>query len=176
MQNFLIVVDMQNDFVSGTLGSEMAKNIVPAVVDRVKLAFSNGETVIFTRDTHNEDYLDTLEGKNLPIKHCIKDTFGYQIIDELKYYALKSAVIDKPTFGSEKLATLLKNANEVEKIESVTLIGLCTDICVISNAMLIKASLPDTTIIIEENATAGVSEESKQTALSSMRTCQMIVK
>ena len=175
MQSFLIVVDMQNDFVTGALGSPLAKDIVPAVVNRVKEAFSIGETIIFTRDTHEDNYLNTREGKFLPVSHCIKGTNGWQIIDELKQFYLKSLIIDKPTFGSEKLVETLKKANEIDKIERVTIIGLCTDICVISNAMMIKNALPEVDVVIDKTATAGVTKESKEHALLAMKSCQIII-
>ena len=164
----LIVVDMQNDFITGSLGSKLAENIVEKVVNKVK-AFDG--TVIFTRDTHFENYLNTREGKNLPVKHCIKDTFGWEICDELKPFAKK--VIDKPTFGSVDLANELKTYKDIEEIE---LCGLCTDICVISNAMILKATFPEVKIVVDSSCSAGVSEESHNTALDSMKAVQIEVK
>jgi nicotinamidase-related amidase len=173
MQNFLIVVDMQKDFIDGALGSEHAKAIVPAVKKRIEDALNGGEIVIFTRDTHTEDYLSTQEGEKLPVPHCIKGTDGWQIDKELKPYATKCMIIDKPTFGSTELATLLKNANDLEPVEGVTLLGLCTDICVISNAMLVKATLPETKVKVDASCSAGVTNESHKTALNAMRACQI---
>lgn len=173
MQNFLIVVDMQKDFIDGALGSEDAVAIVPYVAEVVKKSFESGEIVIFTRDTHQSDYLETQEGKKLPVPHCVKDTDGWQIDKTLAPYASKCMVIDKPTFGSTELAEILKKANALEPIETVTLIGLCTDICVISNAMLIKATLPEVTVKIDAKGCAGVSKKSHQNALSAMATCQI---
>ena len=131
MNKILIVVDMQNDFVSGSLGTAEARDIVTKL--RAKLDSFDGD-VIFTRDTHNEDYLKTNEGKHLPVEHCIKGSWGWEIIDELKPYVKK--VIDKPTFGSTELVEYLKTKN----YDSFELCGLCTDICVVSNALLIKAN------------------------------------
>ena len=165
---FLIVVDMQNDFISGALGSKLAEAIVPNVVKKVKKCDG---TVIFTRDTHFADYMDTQEGNNLPIKHCIKDTTGWEICNELKPYANK--VIDKITFGSVDLPNVIKEYGE--EIEEIELCGLCTDICVISNAMILKATFPEVKIVVDSNCCAGVTEESHQTALNAMKAVQIDV-
>ena len=165
---FLIVVDMQNDFISGALGSKLAEAIVPNVVKKVKKCDG---TVIFTRDTHFADYMDTQEGKNLPVKHCIKDTTGWEICNELKPYANK--VIDKITFGSVDLPNVIKEYGE--EIEEIELCGLCTDICVISNAMILKATLPEVKIVVDGNCCAGVTVESHQTALNAMKAVQIEV-
>lgn len=162
---FLIVVDMQEDFVRGALGSAAAEAIVPRVVEKVK-AFDG--TVLFTRDTHGEDYLHTQEGHKLPVLHCVKDTAGWQIVQELAPYV--AHVVDKPTFGSVELPHILKEYGDVEE---VTLCGLCTDICVISNAMLLKAAFPEATVIVDSTCSAGVSEESHRTALAAMRAVQI---
>ena len=165
---YLIVVDMQSDFITGSLGSKLAEAIVPDVVAKVK---NFDGKVIFTRDTHFEDYLDSQEGKKLPVKHCIKDTPGWQICNELAPYV--EIVIDKPTFGSVDLPQILKDyGNEIEEIE---LCGLCTDICVISNAMILKASFPEAKIVVEGNCCAGVSVESHNTALEAMKAVQIDV-
>ena len=131
MQDILIVVDMQNDFIDGALGTPEAVAIVPNVVSLVK---SHTGRVIFTKDTHSPDYLSTNEGKNLPVEHCIKGTHGWEICDSLKEYATE--VIEKPTFGSLALAEQLKEENKKNPIGKITLVGLCTDICVISNTLL----------------------------------------
>ena len=166
---YLIVVDMQNDFITGTLKSELAKEIVPNVVEKVK---SFDGKVIFTRDTHYAEYMQTQEGKNLPIKHCIKDTDGWQICDELKPYV--SEVVDKITFGSINLPKILEDYNE--EIEKIELCGLCTDICVISNAVILKAAFPEVKIEVDSNCCAGVSVESHNTALNAMKAVQIAVK
>lgn len=168
--NYLIVVDMQVDFVNGALGTKEAAAIVPQVEKRIR-EFSG--KVIFTRDTHSADYLSTQEGRKLPVPHCIKDTDGWQIIPELK--PLCTQVIDKPTFGSTELAELLKAENEKEPISSVTLLGICTDICVISNALLIKASLPEVPMYVDAACCAGVTPESHENALAAMKMCQIDV-
>ena len=165
---FLIVVDMQVDFITGSLGSKMAEAIVPKVCEKVKNF--DGE-VIFTRDTHGEDYSETQEGRKLPVTHCVKDTDGWQICDELREYA--KTCVDKVTFGSVDLPQIIKNYGE--KIEEIELVGLCTDICVISNAMLLKATFPEVKITVDSTCCAGVTEESHNTALDAMKAVQIEV-
>ena len=161
---YLIVVDMQNDFITGALGSKLAEAIVPNVVEKVK---NFDGKIIFTRDTHFADYMSTQEGKNLPVEHCIKDTDGWQICDELKPYV--NEVVDKVTFGSVELPKLITDADEIE------LCGLCTDICVISNAMILKATFPEVKISVDSNCCAGVSVESHEIALNAMKSVQIEV-
>ena len=162
----LIVVDMQNDFISGSLGSKLAEAIVPGVVEKVK---NYDGKVIFTRDTHFADYMNTQEGRKLPVEHCVKDTAGWEICNELKPYV--ETVIDKITFGSVELPSVIKNFGE--EIEEIELCGLCTDICVISNAMILKAAFPEVKFSVDGKCCAGVSEESHQTALDAMRAVQI---
>ena len=164
MNKILIVVDMQNDFVSGSLGTAEARDIITKV--RAKLDSFDGD-VIFTRDTHNEDYLKTNEGKHLPVEHCIKGSWGWEIIDELKPYVKKA--IDKPTFGSTELVEYLKTKN----YDSFELCGLCTDICVVSNAMIVKALYPEMIINVKADACAGLTPEKHQSALDAMSSCQI---
>ena len=171
MQKILVVVDMQNDFIDGALGSAEAKEIVPYVVERVK---SFDGRVIFTRDTHENDYLQTQEGTKLPVPHCIRDTQGWEICPELLPYACE--IIDKPTFGSVALADLLANLDKENKIDEIELLGLCTDICVISNAMLLKARLLDAEIVVDSRGCAGVTHQSHQNALEAMKMCQITIK
>ena len=165
---YLIVVDMQVDFINGALGSKDAEAIVPRVLDTVR-GFDG--KVIFTRDTHGEDYLSTREGRHLPVKHCIRGTRGHEICPELLPYA--KTVIDKETFGSVDLAETIRSYGE--DIEEIVLLGLCTDICVISNAMLLKAEFPETEITVISSASAGVTPESHETALAAMRAVQINV-
>lgn len=172
MQNILIVVDMQNDFISGALGTPEAVAILPRVETKIK---SFDGKVIFTRDTHTEDYLNTAEGKNLPVAHCIRQTSGWQIADSLLPFAKDALVIDKPTFGSLTLAEYLTKENAQNPIANITLIGLCTDICVISNAMLIKAALPEVPLFVDASCCAGVTPESHSRALAAMQVCQIQV-
>ena len=162
----LVVVDMQNDFIDGALGTKEAAAIVPYV----KEVIENFEgRIIFTRDTHFENYMDTQEGKNLPVPHCIKGTEGWQICAELEALRTTEA-IDKITFGSKDLVEVLKAE---ENVESITFVGLCTDICVISNAMLIKAFYPEIPLYVDAKGCAGVTPESHQNALNAMKMCQI---
>ena len=166
--NYLIVVDMQNDFIDGSLGSAMAQAIVPKVVE--KAAHFDGK-VIFTRDTHGPNYLKTQEGRKLPVEHCIHGTPGWQICRELQPFARD--VVDKLSFGSIALPRLLAQNGTPEEI---TLCGLCTDICVISNAMILKSAFPETPVYIEASCCAGVTPESHETALNAMRAVQIEVR
>ncbi len=166
---FLIVVDMQVDFITGSLGSNLATAIVPNVVEKVK---NFDGKVIFTRDTHFEDYMQTQEGRKLPVPHCIKDTEGWQICEELQPYV--ETVIDKVTFGSVELPQLLKEFGET--IEEIELCGLCTDICVISNAMILKAAFPEVPVVVDASCCAGVTMESHNNALKAMQAVQIEVK
>ena len=174
MNNYLIVIDMQKDFIDGSLGTEEAVGIVPNVKKRIE-EFDG--KVIFTRDTHPADYLKSREGKFLPVEHCIKDTEGWMLDKSLRELAEKKAVavFDKPTFGSVELADYIVNENRKEAIDSIELIGLCTDICVVSNALLIKANLPETDIRVRENCCAGVTLEKHRAALETMRSCQIVI-
>lgn len=169
MKNILIVVDMQNDFIDGALGTKEAVAIVPKVEEKIRNF--DGE-VFFTRDTHETYYLETQEGKNLPVKHCIRDTEGWQIRKELDVLR-KTDPVDKETFGSTDLVGELTMIDEDEGIGSITLVGLCTDICVISNALLIKASLPEVPICVDATCCAGVTPESHENALKAMEACQI---
>ncbi|MCI9078880.1 MAG: cysteine hydrolase [Lachnospiraceae bacterium] len=165
MGKVLIVVDMQNDFVYGTLGTEEAVEIVPAVTEKVKTAVNNNDMVIFTKDTHYSNYLDTEEGKNLPVEHCIKGSKGWEIVPGLNEYAHN--IIEKNTFGSIMLPDKVREYDEIE------LVGLCTDICVISNALLLKAHFPEKSICVDASCCAGVTPESHNNALEAMKMCQI---
>ena len=169
MKKVLVIVDMQNDFIDGALGTKEAVVIVPYVEEKIR-TFDG--TVLFTRDTHETWYLDTQEGKKLPVPHCIRDTEGWQIRSELDALR-KTKPIDKETFGSTDLAGELVAMNEDEEIEGITFVGLCTDICVISNALLVKASLPEVPIIVDAKCCAGVTPESHENALKAMEVCQI---
>ena len=177
----LVIVDMQNDFIDGALGTKEAVEILPAVVDKIR----NFEGRLwFTRDTHEDNYMDTQEGKNLPVPHCIKGTKGWELnpqIEALRISREPSEIIDKPTFGSIGLGEALKKEDERLKakgeqgIESITMIGLCTDICVISNALVAKAFLPEVPVIVDAGCCAGVTPETHKTALEAMKMCQVAV-
>lgn len=168
----LIVVDMQNDFITGSLGTKEATQIVQPVKEKIE---NFDGDVLFTRDTHFDDYLLTQEGENLPVKHCIKDTNGWEIHPELDKLRVKlnAPVFDKITFGSQGLVERLCQLNKVNKINEIVLVGLCTDICVISNALTIKAFLPETSITVDSACCAGVTPESHQNALNAMKMCQI---
>ena len=172
MKKYLIVIDMQKDFVDGALGSKEAEAIVPAVVNKVNTF--EGE-VIFTKDTHFEDYLTTSEGAMLPVEHCIKGTEGWQLIAPLEKYCTenKCKVYEKLTFGSVDLA---QDMQALQNTDSIELIGLCTDICVVSNALLLKAFLPEVPIKVDPACCAGVTPEKHAAALETMRSCQITVK
>ena len=169
---YLIVVDMQKDFVTGVLGTKEAQQILPAVTAKVQ---DYDGKVIFTRDTHQENYMETQEGKYLPVPHCIRGSEGWQLMDSLEELraARNLAVYDKVTFGCPQLAQDLVKANEQEPITSIELIGVCTDICVVSNALLIKAHLPEVPMYVDPTCCAGVTPGSHEAALATMRSCQI---
>ena len=173
-EKVLIVVDMQKDFVDGVLGTKEAQAIVPAVVEKIK---SFDGTVIYTRDTHQSDYMETQEGKKLPVPHCMEGSEGWELIEPLdKLQKQAGAVIyDKPTVGSVALADDLKKDYDKGVIKEVELIGVCTDICVVSNALLIKANMPELTVKLDASCCAGVTVEKHEAALETMRSCQVEV-
>ena len=165
----LVVVDMQKDFIDGALGTKEAEAIVENVAEKIR-SF-DGE-IIFTRDTHADNYMDTQEGRKLPVLHCIKGSQGWQLDRRLEsLFTGECKVFDKPTFGSVELAEYLKK----QLPDKITLIGLCTDICVISNAILLKAFLTETEIVVVESCCAGVTPESHKNALEAMKMCQITV-
>ena len=166
----LIVVDMQNDFIDGSLGSAEAVQIVPYVCKKIEEYKAANQTVVFTRDTHTVEYLSTQEGKNLPVEHCILNTPGWKIRKELG--AQDSLIFNKPAFGSVELAEYMRKYHHEDEFE---LVGLCTDICVISNAMLLKSYLPENKIIVDAKGCAGVTPESHRNALNAMKMCQIHV-
>jgi nicotinamidase-related amidase len=173
MEDVLIVVDMQNDFIDGSLGTKEAQAIVDNVKKKVDEYTEAGKLVYFTRDTHEKDYLETFEGKNLPVEHCISGTEGWQICDALKEASEKYElrVINKHTFGFIEWDAL----NEFWDAESIEVCGLCTDICVISNALILRASYPEKPIIVDSTCCAGVTPEKHEAALEVMRSCQINV-
>ena len=168
MEKAVIVIDMQNDFVYGELGTEEAIEIIPRLVEKLeKVVIGKSADIIFTQDTHKDDYLSTQEGRNLPVVHCIKNTEGWEIIHDLKpFIPHAKAVIEKKTFGSTRLPSLIKPYKEVE------FVGVCTDICIISNALLVKAFYPELVVSVDSNCCAGVTPESHATALAAMKACQ----
>lgn len=174
-ERYLIVIDMQNDFVTGSLGSKEAEKIVQNVLGKVN-DFKG--KIYFTQDTHDEEYMSTQEGRCLPVKHCIYGTEGWELIDELKQLKEEKQLkaFKKNTFGSVELAETLRRENEENGIKSVELIGLCTDICVVSNALLIKAFLPEIPVYVDATCCAGVTPESHMASLKTMESCQINIK
>ena len=172
MRKLLIVIDMQNDFIDAALGTKEAVEIVDAVKEKIRSY--PAENVIATMDTHAENYLKTQEGRNLPVVHCVKGTDGWQIRPEIADLLKGAKIYEKPTFGSMKMAADLKALSEKEEIE-LELIGLCTDICVASNALLLKAAMPEVKISVDPACCAGVTPEKHEAALETMRSCQIQV-
>ena len=171
MSKVLIVVDMQNDFIDGALGTPEAQAIVPAVAAKIKEYKENGDLVVYTMDTHEGDYLETQEGKNLPVPHCMHGTEGWKIkeglIEEHDVFVLKN------TFGSWELPMVVNKLTKAVDPESIEVIGLCTDICVISNVMVLKAWYEEVPFIVDSACCAGVTPESHQNALNAMKMCQI---
>ncbi len=171
MKKFLVIVDMQKDFVDGALGTAEAVTIVPRIVDKIKNF--DGELIV-TFDTHTEDYMNTSEGQHLPVPHCIKGTAGWEL-DSAVASALegkKYTKVEKPTFGSTELPAVIRELAAGEKFE-VELAGLCTDICVVSNTLLLKAAFPEMKITVDASSSAGVTPESHNAAVTTMRMCQI---
>ncbi len=166
----LVVIDMQNDFVTGVLGTKEAQEILPLVNEKIAQA----QRVIYTLDTHGEGYLSTQEGRKLPVVHCVKGTWGHALADGLLVKD-GSEKIEKPTFGSVTLGETVRGMLERGEIDSVELIGVCTDICVISNAMLLKAYCPELPVLVDASCCAGVSPQSHETALNAMQACQISI-
>jgi nicotinamidase-related amidase len=166
-QKILIVIDMQNDFITGSLGSGAAESIVPIVAEKIKKQQETGGEIIFTLDTHFEDYLDTAEGKALPVKHCVKKTHGHELSKALG--SGKAVLIEKSTFGNLKWGNTIKNGNELE------VCGLCTDICVVTNALILRTKFPDSKIVVDSAACAGTSKQAHEAAITIMRSCQIEV-
>lgn len=182
MTDLLIVVDMQRDFVSGALGSPEACAITPAVAARIRRAKEEGTQVIFTLDTHEPDYMETREGRFLPVPHCIRDTQGWALEPDIARECTPGMMsFEKPTFGSTDLCKYVhllaekKNAPEGRGM-TIELCGVCTDICVVSNALLIKAALPEADLVVDSSLCAGVTPQKHEAALETMRSCQIEVK
>ena len=165
----LTVIDMQNDFVAGVLGTKEAVAVLPNVKKKIDAYIAAGGEVIFTRDTHEENYLETNEGRHLPVPHCVKETEGWKVVKEIDCPDCEH--IDKPTFGYIQWAEQFKDSR-VSKIE---IIGVCTDICVISNALILKAVLPEIDISVDASCCAGVTPETHRAALTAMKSCQINV-
>lgn len=167
MKKLLVVVDMQNDFIGGPLGTKEAETVVPAVAARIKRAKADGDEILFTRDTHGDDYPASAEGKKLPVAHCLRGTYGWQIDGRLD--AAGAKILDKPAFGSVALGEYVRSGGYGE----IELVGVCTDTCVISNALLVKAFSPETRVAVRRDCCAGVTPESHENALRAMAVCQI---
>ena len=170
MRKILIVIDMQNDFIDAALGTKEAAAVVSAVKEKIRSY--PAENVIATMDTHSENYMETQEGKYLPVPHCIKGSDGWKIRSDIAALLTEAKIYEKPTFGSTELAADLMRIASREEIE-LELIGLCTDICVVSNALLLKASMPEVKICVDDACCAGVTPEKHLAALETMRSCQI---
>lgn len=170
MRKVLVVVDMQKDFIDGALGTDEAQAVVRPVIE--KMGSYRKADIYVTRDTHGENYLQTAEGRKLPVVHCVKGTKGWQLHPEVEAGADRDHIIDKPTFGSLELMEILRKENEKETLE-IELVGLCTDICVVSNALLLKAAMPEIEIRVDAGCCAGVTPESHKAALKTMEMCQI---
>lgn len=175
MKKLLMVVDMQNDFVDGALGTPEAQAIVPKVRAKVAEAVKANIPICFTRDTHDEFYLKTQEGKHLPVEHCIKGTHGHEILDGLIPENAVYTVIDKPTFGYIPIFDILAESDMISDDTEIEIIGICTDICVVSNALIIKALFPEAKVTVDAECCAGVTVESHKAALLTMKMCQVNV-
>ncbi|MGL5677725.1 MAG: cysteine hydrolase family protein [Cellulosilyticaceae bacterium] len=180
MKKVLVVVDMQKDFIDGALGTKEAEAIVPKVIEKIKAYKDRGDNIYFTKDTHFEDYLETQEGKNLPVPHCIKGTEGWELADEIK--VLHEDIVklqedlttfEKYIFGSEALADYIREHKLGEDTLEIELVGLCTDICVLSNAIIMKAYMPEVKIMVDAACCAGVTPETHANALNAMKMCQI---
>ncbi len=171
MRHLLLVIDMQNDFINGALGTKEAQAILPLVVQKVK---AHEGPVLFTRDSHQDTYLHTQEGRHLPVTHCVIGSDGWQIAPELEALRQEPA-LDKPAFGSLELGERLRAMHQAEPLEKITLVGLCTDICVISNALIAKAALPEVAVHVDASCCAGATPEGHYTALLALKPCQVII-
>ena len=175
--DFLVCIDCQNDFITGSLGSKEAIEVLPRIVDKVK---NWNDKVLFTMDVHGENYLDTLEGKHLPIEHCIvNETNGWWVEESLRnLQEIESCdVIYKNRFGSFNLVRNINalNNNNEDNIDSITLVGYCTDICILVNAMILRTAFPNTEIVVDASCCAGSTQEAHEAALLVMKNCQIKV-
>lgn len=176
MKKILVVIDMQNDFIGGSLGTKEAQAIVQNVKEKIAKYAEPNCAVFATRDTHTENYMQTQEGQNLPVEHCIKGTHGWQINSTIAAELEKAnaTIIDKPTFGSMELQQTISELSSIEQIK-IELVGLCTDICVVSNALLLKARMPEVFISVDPSCCAGVTPAKHEAALETMRSCQISI-
>ncbi len=167
MKKYLLVIDVQKDFVDGALGTKEAVAIIPRVKEKIAEYRKNGDKIIFTRDTHQSDYMNTNEGKYLPVEHCVENTPGWEIYEGIS--TENTEIINKPTFGYLGWKDYIEECAEL----SIELIGLCTDICVVSNALILKALFPEATVKVDSSACAAVTPETHEAALETMKMCQI---
>ncbi len=178
-QKILVVIDMQNDFIDGSLGTKEAVGIVPAVCAKIRTMAAEGAIIFATMDTHSENYAVTREGRFLPVPHCIRGTDGWKIRREVREEMTDARIIEKYSFGSRELPNAIAETLQIKGIDpknaEIELVGLCTDICVVSNALILKAVFPETDISVDASCCAGVTAEKHLAALETMRSCQIEV-
>ena len=174
-KRYLIAVDLQNDFIDGSLGTPEAQQIVQKAAEKIIARRDAGDTVIATMDTHESDYMNTREGRFLPVPHCIRGTKGWELNPDIQKALGDSVIVEKPTFGSVDLVKMIEHSIEPDEKLTFELIGLCTDICVVSNALLLKAAFPEADFIVDSACCAGVTKEKHLAALETMRSCQIEV-
>jgi nicotinamidase-related amidase len=175
--NILVIVDMQNDFIDGSLGTEEAKSIIPQAVKKIEEHKKKNGTIIVTKDTHQTNYLYTQEGRKLPVEHCIYNTKGWELNKKIADVLDDGAfIVMKNTFGANYLANVIRSFNVKEQDLNIEVIGLCTDICVISNVILLKTAFPEASITVDSSCCAGVTPELHEAALKVMHSCQINIK
>ncbi len=172
-RKYLIVVDMQKDFIDGSLGTAEAEAMVGAAAERIRACRAEGYRVILTMDTHEADYLNTAEGRKLPVVHCVRGTEGWGLNPAIREAAGDALILEKPIFGSLRLPGVLREETEAGDRLRIELLGLCTDICVVSNALLLKANFPEAEIAVNAGCCAGVTPEKHRAALETMSSCQI---
>lgn len=179
MSKVLIIIDMQNDFINGSLGTKEAQEIVPNVINEIKKCKNDGYILYATKDTHfshGEKFLayeDSLEGQKLPVPHCIIGTKGWELHPDIFPLLEDAIIINKPTFGSYELINWLKEEDKISELVEIKIIGLCTDICVVSNALMVRAAFKDVPVIVKENCCAGVTPDTHKAAIETMKMCQI---
>ncbi len=174
MRRYLLVIDMQKDFINGSLGTKEAQAIIPNVVQRIRKSIEEGRQLLFTQDTHSEDYLATSEGRHLPVLHCQEGTEGWRLHDAIAPYAKET--LQKPSFGYPELATILKKDKDDSGVHlDISIVGLCTDICIVANAILLRCHFPESTLRVYANCCAGVTPDRHDAALKVLEACQIEV-
>ncbi len=174
-KKILVVVDMQNDFIDGVLGTKEAQAVVPLVADHIRKRKEEGYALVATLDTHHENYMATSEGKKLPVPHCIRQTLGWQLNPLVQEALGQCRLVEKASFGSLELPGILREIVEDTGDVTIELIGVCTDICVVSNALILKAHFPEAAVQVQQGCCAGVTPQKHEAALETMRCCQIDV-